>query len=51
MLVKIPCHLTLPIYQVLAPKIRELKALELSNENIAIKLRINRKTVEKGLRV
>lgn len=49
--VKIPSHQTLPTHQLLAPHIRELKALGLSNENIAIKLRINRKTVDKGLRI
>ena len=49
MQVKIPCHQTLPIYQVWASKIKELKALGLSNEEIAIRLKIDKKTVGKGL--
>lgn len=48
MLVKIPSHQALSIYQVLAPKIKELKALGLSNEEIASKLKINKKTVRKA---
>jgi len=39
----------MPIYQILSPKIKELKALGLSNEDIADRLKINRKTVKKGL--
>jgi orotate phosphoribosyltransferase-like protein len=39
----------MPVYQVLAPKIRELKALGLSNEDIAARLKIHRKTAAKGL--
>ncbi len=49
MQVKIPCHQTLPIYQVLASKIKELKVLGLSNNEIAICLKIYKKTVVKGL--
>lgn len=37
------------IYQALAPKIKELKALGLSNDEIAARLNINKKTVGKGL--
>jgi len=49
MQVKIPCHQTLPIHEVLAPKIRELKALRMTNRDIAAKLRIDRKTVAKAI--
>jgi len=49
MKVKIPCSENVAIYQVLAPKIRELKILNLSDEEIAIRLDINKKTVKKGL--
>jgi DNA-binding NarL/FixJ family response regulator len=49
MQVKIPCHQSLPVYQALSSKIKELKVLGLSNDNIAAKLKINRKTVGKGL--
>jgi orotate phosphoribosyltransferase-like protein len=47
--IKIPCYQNQPIYQVLAQKIKELKALGLSNEEIATRLKINKKTVGKGL--
>lgn len=40
---------TIPIYQKLASKINGLKALGMSNEEIALKLKINRKTVGKSL--
>jgi predicted ABC-type ATPase len=49
MQVKIPCHENVPIYQVLSEKIKELKALKMTNRSIALKLRIDRKTVAKGL--
>jgi hypothetical protein len=51
MQIKIPCHQSLPVYQVLAPKIKELHALGLSNKDIAARLKINKKTVAKGLTV
>jgi hypothetical protein len=47
--VKIPYHQALPIYQVLAPKIKELSALGLSNNDIPAKLNIHYKTAAKGL--
>lgn len=47
--IKIPLNETVRIYQKLAGKIKELKALGMSNDNIAAKLKINRKTVGKGL--
>ena len=47
--IKIPCHQALAIYQALAPRIKELKALELSNDDIATRLKIHKKTVIKGL--
>jgi DNA-binding transcriptional regulator YhcF (GntR family) len=49
MKVKISCHENVPIYQVLSDKIKELKALGLYNEEIALRLKINKKTVAKGL--
>ncbi len=51
----IPCQIkitliqTVPVYQKLAPKIKELKALGMSNEAIAEKLQINKKTVGRAL--
>ena len=47
--IKITTNEYLPLYQKLAPKIKELKILGLSNENIAVKLNINKKTVRKAL--
>ncbi len=38
-----------PLYKKLSPKIRELKALGLTNKKIIAKLKINRKIVLKGL--
>jgi hypothetical protein len=49
--IKIPLNEVIPIYQKLAPNIKELKALGMSNEEIAVKLAINRKTAEKALKV
>jgi len=49
MKLKVPCHQTLPIHEVLAPKIRELKVLGMTNRDIALRLKIDRKTVKKGL--
>jgi DNA-binding NarL/FixJ family response regulator len=49
MQVKIPCNQALPIYKVLASKIKELKALGLSINEIASKLKIHKKTVMRGL--
>ena len=50
MSIKIPCHQSLPIYQILAKKIQKLKALGMTYKDIAFKLAINQKTVAKGLR-
>jgi orotate phosphoribosyltransferase-like protein len=47
--VKIPLNETIPVYQKLASKIKELKALGMSNGEIASKLKINKKTVGKGM--
>ena len=49
MKVKIPCHQYVPVLKVLSEKIKELKALGLSNNEIAIRLKIHQKTVVKGL--
>jgi len=46
---KIPCYQTLSIYKALDPKIQELKALGMTNRDIAAKLRIDRKTVAKAI--
>jgi hypothetical protein len=46
--VKIPLNQSMPIYQKIAPKIKELKALGMSNIAIAKRLNINIKTVVKG---
>ena len=51
MQVKILCHENVQIYQVLSEKIKELKALRMNNKDIALKLKINRKTVIKGLNI
>ena len=47
--IKIPLNETVPVCQKLATKIKEHKALGMSNEEISLKLKINRKTVGKGL--
>ena len=47
--VKISLNQTIPIYQKLAPKIKELKALGMTYEEISKSLNINKKTVRKGL--
>lgn len=47
--IKIACYEAIPLYQILSPKIKQLKALGMSNEDIAKKLNVNRKTVGKGL--
>ncbi len=38
-----------PLYQKLAPKIRELKALGMTQDQIAMKLNVSIKTVRKSL--
>jgi hypothetical protein len=47
--IKIPLNETIPVYQKLASKIKELKALGMSHDEIATRLKINRKTVGKAL--
>jgi hypothetical protein len=47
--IKIPINENIPVYQKLAPKIRELKVLGMSIIQIKTKLNINRKTVEKSI--
>lgn len=47
--IKISLNQTVPVYQMFAPKIKKLKALGMSNNDIAKTLKINRKTVKKGL--
>ena len=49
MTVKITIEQTVPLYQKLAPKIRELKTLGMSINEIASILKISRKTINKGL--
>ena len=49
--IKITFDQTIPLYQKLASKIKELKALGLSNKTIAAKLKISRKTIRKALLV
>ena len=48
--IKITYNNNIPLYQKLAPKIKELKALAMTNVEIATKLQISRKTVRKGLK-
>ncbi|MCH9633399.1 MAG: hypothetical protein S4CHLAM7_01240 [Chlamydiae bacterium] len=47
--VKIPCQQNISLYQILSPKVKELKALGISYKNIALALNINLKTVLKAL--
>lgn len=47
--IKIIAHKTIPLYQKLAPKIKELKSLGLTYNEIAIKLKLCKKTVIKSL--
>jgi DNA-binding NarL/FixJ family response regulator len=47
--IKITINEAIPLYQKLSPKIKELKALGMLNQEIADKLTICRKTVRKGL--
>ena len=46
---KITINEDIPLYQKLAPKIKKLKALEMSNKKICESLKICEKTVKKGL--
>jgi hypothetical protein len=47
--IKLTFNEEVPLYQKLSQKIKELKALGMSHEEIAIKLTTTRKTVSKGL--
>jgi hypothetical protein len=47
--IKITIEQVLPLYQKLAPKIRELKALKMTYKDIEAKLNISKKTIRKGL--
>ena len=47
--IKITFDQPMPLYQRLAPKIKELKALGMSNLEIEAKLNISKTTVRKGL--
>ncbi len=47
--IKIPFHETPPAHQILAPKIKQMKALGMTNQKIANSMKISRKTVKKGL--
>ncbi len=49
--IKISINELIPLYQKLAPKIRKLKALGMTNVEIATKLQVTRKTVWKGLKI
>src|SRR5580693_3088736 len=48
--IKIPLNQTTAVYQKPAPKIKELKALGMSIQEISLKLAINGKTVGKALK-
>ena len=47
--IKIILDQPVPLYRKLAPKIKELKALGMSNIEIETKLNINKTTIRKGL--
>jgi orotate phosphoribosyltransferase-like protein len=47
MKIKITIEQAVPLYQKLAPKIRELKALGMTANEIATTLKISRKTIRK----
>jgi len=49
MQIKIPCEQTIALNQLLSPKICELKVLGMTNKDIALKLKINKKTIAKSL--
>jgi DNA invertase Pin-like site-specific DNA recombinase len=49
MKIKITIELKIPLYQKFASKIRELKALEMTKNQIARRLNISRKTVQNGI--
>ena len=47
--VKVPLNPTIAVYQKLAPKIKEMKDLGTSYRDIAVRLKIDKKTVGKTL--
>ncbi|PIS03101.1 MAG: hypothetical protein COT85_03490 [Chlamydiae bacterium CG10_big_fil_rev_8_21_14_0_10_42_34] len=49
--IKIPCNEDIPVYQRISQKIKELKALGLTNQEIADSMKIGRKTVTAGLSI
>lgn len=49
MKIKITIEQVMPLYQKLAPKIRELKTLGMTNIEIAKALMVSRKTIRKGI--
>jgi hypothetical protein len=48
-IIKVTFNEDLPVYQKLAPKIKQLKALGMTNQEIADGFKISRKSVAKGL--
>ncbi len=48
--IKITMNENIPLYQKLAPKIRELKALGMTNVEISERLKISTKTIRKVTR-
>ena len=48
--IKITLNEHIPLYQKLAPKIRELRALGMSRKQISIKLNISIKTIRKSFK-
>ncbi len=49
--IKITMNEHIPLYQKLAPKIRELKALNMTIIEIATKLQISQKTIRRSLKI
>ncbi len=47
--IKITYKNNIPLYQKLAPKIRKLKAFDLTHKDIEATLKISRKTIRKAL--
>ena len=48
MKIKITMNEVVPLYKKLAPKIKALKALKISDKDIAAMLKISRKTIKKA---
>jgi len=47
--IKITCNNNIPLYKKLAPKIRELKALGLTQNELACRFKISLKTVKRAI--